>query len=196
MLAQVQLLPTAAQSGSGVFSSVCLLHCVSNGPDFWTVTVNGQSLQEALSGWYFSGEAPVRVIDTSCSGWACHTNCKGMEQPALRDGPNGAGGGGLGGGPPHPGQLDLPPTPSGESWQAQLAQARKAAATSEGLTPGQYNAQIKQETDAQKAQEAQAKAQTASAGGPPAAKTAAYRPAGSGAPSEQQLMMSQGRRLL
>lgn len=159
MLQEISTLPTSKQTQSGVFSSVCLLHCVSNGPDFWTVTVNGQSLQSALSEWYFKGTAPVKVIDTSCTGWACHSNCKGEEQPALKNGPNGAGGGGLGGGPPHPGQFDLPPVPPGESWEAQVAAARKSAAASAGETPAQYQAQMKVETQQQKAQEQQQKQQ-------------------------------------
>lgn len=107
------------------------------------MTVNGQSLMSALSAWYFDGEAPVRVVDTSCTGWACHSNCRGVEEPVLVNGPNGAGGGGLGGGPPHPGQLDLPPTPPGENWQEQLAQARKAQAQTMGLTPSQYQQQVR-----------------------------------------------------
>ena len=71
------------QGESYMFSSVCLLHCVTNGPDFWTVTVNGESMQSALAKWYFSG-ASGRTVDTSCQGWACHANCKGEEEPALR----------------------------------------------------------------------------------------------------------------
>ena len=159
MLSVVQALPTADQPQSGMFSSVCLLHCVTNGPDFWTVTVNGESLQSAVAKWYFSGVAPQRVVDTSCSGWACHANCKGEEEPALMGGPGGGGGGGLRGppGPMHPGQFQLATSgpAATEPWQEQVAQARKAAAASSGETPAQYQAQTAQETRNQEAQEKQ-----------------------------------------
>lgn len=36
MRSEMLTLPTAQQQASGVFSSACLLHCVSNTPDFWT----------------------------------------------------------------------------------------------------------------------------------------------------------------
>lgn len=61
MLSAVEALPTSSQRGSAVFSSVCLLHCVSNGPDFWSVTVNGQSVKDALTSWYFDGQAPLQA---------------------------------------------------------------------------------------------------------------------------------------
>ena len=89
-LAVVNSLPTPQQQGSGMFSTSCLLHCVTDGPDFWTVTVNGQSLENALSAWYFKGSAPVRIVDNSCQGWACHTACIADERPPATA--NGGGG--------------------------------------------------------------------------------------------------------
>ena len=60
-LALARSLPTASQPHSGMYSSSCLLHCVTDGPDFWTVTVNGVSLQKALAEWYFDGQAPLQA---------------------------------------------------------------------------------------------------------------------------------------
>ena len=82
-LSVMQGLPTASQQNSGVFSTVCFLHCTTDGPDFWTVTANGVSLESALAQWYFNGLASRRVIDDSCSGWPCHLQCAPEELPAV-----------------------------------------------------------------------------------------------------------------
>lgn len=125
-------LPTGSQQQSGVFSSACLLHCVFDTPAFWTIRINGQSLESALAGWYFNDDAPVRIVDQSCTGWECHTACLPFELPALNDGPFG-GEGGLEG-PPAPEWYAAPPSagavaPSYQTLvQQQDAKAAKAAA--------------------------------------------------------------------
>lgn len=121
MRAEMLTLPTAAQEESGVFSSVCLLHCVFDTPDFWTIKVGNVSLESALSSWYFDGEAPVQIVDQSCTGWACHTECQADELPALSAAPFGG-----------EGNLDGPPGPKGSGqgappWQYEAAQQQKAA---------------------------------------------------------------------
>ena len=126
--AMMSALPAAGQSDSGVFSSTCLLHCTTNGPDYYTVKVGTQSLASAVQAWFFQDAGRQQII-SGCQGWSCNSQCKGEEEPALQGGANGNGGGGLRGppGPLHPGQYQLDPN-SSEPWQEQLAQARKAAA--------------------------------------------------------------------
>ncbi len=140
MRSVVSSLPTPSQAGSsGVFSSTCLLHCVTNGPDWWTVTVNGQSLASAMAAWYFQNDAPQQPIVSECTGWPCNGACKGEEQPALRGGSGGAPGGGGLRAPPaplKPNQYVLNPS-SSEPWQEQLAQARRAAAAGGGAQASQ-----------------------------------------------------------
>ena len=58
-----------------VYSSVCLVHCLSCNADFWLFTVNGVSLAQAMSQWYFSHQ-PVNVIG-QCTGWDCTLQCSG-----------------------------------------------------------------------------------------------------------------------
>lgn len=82
-------LPTASQPRSGVFSSVCFLHCTTDGPEFWTVTADGKSLESSVAEWFFQGTAPLQVIDESCSGWSCHAQCLPDELPAVDGGDGG-----------------------------------------------------------------------------------------------------------
>ena len=130
VLGMMSSLPAAGQSDSGVFSSTCLLHCTTNGPDYFTVKVGSASLASAVYSWYFNGDSGQQII-SGCQGWPCNGQCKGEEEPALQGGPNGNGGGLRG--PPsprsplHPGQFALNPN-STEPWQEQVAQDRKAEA--------------------------------------------------------------------
>lgn len=70
-LTLIQSLPDS----NPVFSSVCLVHCLSCNEDFWLFTVNGVSLAQAMKEWYFSNN-PVSVIG-QCSGWECTLQCSG-----------------------------------------------------------------------------------------------------------------------
>ena len=58
-----------------VFSSACFVHCLSSNADYWEFTVNGVSLMQAMSEWYFSN-TPTNVIE-SCTGWDCTLQCSG-----------------------------------------------------------------------------------------------------------------------
>lgn len=59
----------------GIFSSTCLVHCLSSASDFYTFTVDGQTLSQALGQWYFQGQS-VRTI-SQCQGWGCTEQCSG-----------------------------------------------------------------------------------------------------------------------
>ena len=61
-------------SNDGIYSSVCLVHCLSCNADFWQFTVNGVSLAQALQRWY-QGQS-VRQIG-QCTGWDCTLQCSG-----------------------------------------------------------------------------------------------------------------------
>ena len=70
-LALIQAMP----SSDPVYSSVCLVHCLSCNADFWLFTVNGVSLAQAMAQWYFNHQA-VNVIG-QCTGWDCTLQCSG-----------------------------------------------------------------------------------------------------------------------
>jgi hypothetical protein len=70
-LAAINTLP----GGTGVFSSTCLVHCLSSASDFYTFTVNGETLSQALNQWYFQ-EQTVHIV-SSCTGWGCTEDCSG-----------------------------------------------------------------------------------------------------------------------
>lgn len=74
MINELDSLPTSSQTGSGVYSSACLHHCVTNEESFWGLQVEGISFAEAL-GWWFFGGGPYqplqeRLIET-CDGYRC-----------------------------------------------------------------------------------------------------------------------------
>jgi len=69
-LAMLQQVPAR----DGIYSSVCLVHCLSCNADFYQFTVNGVSLATALSRWY-AGQ-PVRQMG-QCTGWDCTLQCSG-----------------------------------------------------------------------------------------------------------------------
>ena len=62
-------------SNAVVFSSACLVHCLSSNDDFFQFTVNNVTLSTAMTAWYFQG-TPTSVIET-CTGWACTLQCSG-----------------------------------------------------------------------------------------------------------------------
>ena len=64
--------------GTGVFSSTCLVHCLSgqtkNGQTpFTQIEAAGTTLAAALSAWFFQGDAVHAVSD--CIGWQCTNAC-------------------------------------------------------------------------------------------------------------------------
>jgi|APGre2960657444_1045066.scaffolds.fasta_scaffold01090_5 hypothetical protein len=67
-------------AGTGVFSPTCLVHCLSGQSTFSSFLVNGQSLNDALSAWYFDA-TPTSVV-SACQGWACTSQC-GVTQQGL-----------------------------------------------------------------------------------------------------------------
>jgi hypothetical protein len=69
-LAMLQGVP----GNDGLYSSTCLVHCLSCNADFWQFTVNGVSLSQALQRWY-AGQS-VRQVST-CVGWDCTLQCSG-----------------------------------------------------------------------------------------------------------------------
>ncbi len=74
----LEQLPAPGQQGVGIFSSTCALHCVTNGPDWWTISVDGQSMASLMTAWYFGNDEPY-VVD-QCSGPACMAQCLPEEQ--------------------------------------------------------------------------------------------------------------------
>jgi hypothetical protein len=61
-----------------IFSSVCLVHCLSCNADFWTFTADGRSLAQAMNEWYFQGQGAVQSsIVGHCTGWNCTLQCSG-----------------------------------------------------------------------------------------------------------------------
>ena len=62
----------ALPSGTGVFAPTCLVHCLSGGAAFTSITSAGVTLDAALSAWY-DGQ-PVLAAST-CVGWNCVHAC-------------------------------------------------------------------------------------------------------------------------
>jgi hypothetical protein len=72
--ATVQALQAAVRSGNAVFSSTCLVHCLTaDTEDFTTYNANGVSIASALNSWYFAGQTPVDI--SSCQGYPCVQQC-------------------------------------------------------------------------------------------------------------------------
>ena len=70
-LALFQQLPSSVD----IYSSTCLVHCLSCNSDFWLFTVNGQSLAQQVGAWFFNDQASPLV--SSCTGWDCTLQCSG-----------------------------------------------------------------------------------------------------------------------
>ena len=66
-----QLNPAVAS----VFSSTCLVHCLSSATDYFTFTVNGITMADAMKAWYFDGTG--RDIISPCQGFQCTQSCSG-----------------------------------------------------------------------------------------------------------------------
>lgn len=62
--------PTAAQAQSGVFSSACFHHCVTQETDYWGIKVDNQSFRDVSADWYFRSDYPIRVVER-CTGFRC-----------------------------------------------------------------------------------------------------------------------------
>jgi hypothetical protein len=62
-------------SSIAIYSSTCLVHCLSCNADFYEFTVNGVSLASAMQQWYFGGATEQLVSD--CTGWPCTLACSG-----------------------------------------------------------------------------------------------------------------------
>ena len=60
-------------AGTSVYSSTCLMHCLSGQSTFDAFTVNGISMSQAMSSWFFDGQQ-TRVI-SQCQGWQCTNAC-------------------------------------------------------------------------------------------------------------------------
>ena len=78
MVTVLDTLPTQSQSaGSSLFSSTCSSHCVTDGAEFWSITVqsNGKnaSMASMMADWWFGNNEP-RVI-SPCVGWQCMAVC-------------------------------------------------------------------------------------------------------------------------
>ena len=71
-LALFQQLPS---SRATIFSSTCLVHCLSCNADFWLFTVDGASLAQQVGAWFFQGQSAPLV--SSCTGWDCTLQCSG-----------------------------------------------------------------------------------------------------------------------
>jgi hypothetical protein len=98
----VNELPTAAQSKSGVFSTACFRHCVTDSAAFWNVAIDTApaaasggrraarptlpvSLRDAANEWYFGRPPqPYRVV-ADCTGFRCG-NCTTKTIKRLKKG--------------------------------------------------------------------------------------------------------------
>ena len=69
-LALFQQVPNAA-----IYSSSCLVHCLSCNADFWDFTVNGRSLAQQVGEWFFHDNSSPLI--SSCTGWDCTLQCSG-----------------------------------------------------------------------------------------------------------------------
>jgi hypothetical protein len=74
----LQNLPTPAQTGSALFSSTCSAHCTTSGADYWSITVDGESMASLMASWWFGHNTPVTVSD--CMGYQCMAECVPEEQ--------------------------------------------------------------------------------------------------------------------
>ena len=61
--------------GTGVFSATCLAHCLSGQPTFTSFKVDGITMSEALSSWYFDLDTEPEQVVSACNGWDCTAAC-------------------------------------------------------------------------------------------------------------------------
>lgn len=57
-------------------SSACQVHCLSGNSDFTSFTVDGVTLAQAMTVWFFGGDAGFRNIEP-CTGFDCTYQCQG-----------------------------------------------------------------------------------------------------------------------
>jgi hypothetical protein len=70
--AGILALITAVPSGTGVFAPTCLVHCLSGGDAFTSITSAGVNLDAAVTAWY-DGQQVLAV--STCVGWDCVNAC-------------------------------------------------------------------------------------------------------------------------
>ena len=62
-------------SNEGLYSSTCLIHCLSSNADWYQFTTDGVSLAHAVGQWFFQDQ-DVHTVST-CQGWDCTLQCSG-----------------------------------------------------------------------------------------------------------------------
>jgi hypothetical protein len=70
--AGILALIAAVPSGTGVFAPTCLVHCLSGGDAFTSITSAGVTLDAAVTAWY-DGQQVLAV--STCVGWDCVNAC-------------------------------------------------------------------------------------------------------------------------
>jgi hypothetical protein len=65
----------AIPASNGIYSSTCLVHCLSSNADWYAFTTDGVSLAQSVGAWYFQN-TPTRQV-SSCTGWDCTLACSG-----------------------------------------------------------------------------------------------------------------------
>lgn len=56
------------------FSAACFHHCSSEDTSYNTITINGVSLSNTLSNWFYELPGTITAIDT-CAGFNCSVGC-------------------------------------------------------------------------------------------------------------------------
>lgn len=62
------------KNDNSYYSAACMYHCSSEDSTYNTITINGYSLSQVLSNWYFESSGPTKLLD-HCTGFNCSTNC-------------------------------------------------------------------------------------------------------------------------
>lgn len=76
---QMMLAPlnAAAAAKQAVFSTTCLIHCLTTDTQLLSYSANGVSIATALAQW-LGGKTPVQI--SGCTGYACVQQCPGGQQ--------------------------------------------------------------------------------------------------------------------
>ena len=70
----LEALAAAHAAGNAVFSTSCLVHCLTADTQLYTsFTADGKTIAESLTNWYFGGATPDDV--SSCTGYPCVASC-------------------------------------------------------------------------------------------------------------------------
>lgn len=59
---------------NGVWSAACFYHCVTMGPTYYQITIDGVTIADALAKWYNNPTEEVKMID-NCKGFNCSAHC-------------------------------------------------------------------------------------------------------------------------